>query len=176
MTSLKDKAYDIHEELVKKGYIKSGELTLEYHDAVAAGSFRLDCVSDEAISTIREALATVYQGYQVENANKKRIRLGDEVNQENYSKKAFQELWSQINRKNSYRVSFDDEELIEKAKEAINDKLTVSTPEYHMTQASAAQMTEDGFGFEVKEEGSATAKYRTPLSRVRYDLLGGYSC
>lgn len=168
-------AREIQYDLIQRGYIdKDGHLTERYFTAKENNHIELSETFSGFTNEMIAILDMVYdgRGYPTENANKKRIRLGDEVNQENLSKKAFQELWSQINRKTSYRVSFDDEELIEKAKEAINDKLTVSTPEYHMTQASAAQMTEDGFGFEVKEEGSAPAKYRTPLSRVRYDLLG----
>src|SRR5699024_12397947 len=49
---------------------------------------------------------------------------------DNFYKKEFQELWSYINHKYTYTVSFNSKELIEKSVHSINENLYVSTLQY----------------------------------------------
>ena len=95
---------------------------------------------------------------------------------DNYSKKEFQALWKQINHKYAYTVSFDSNELIEKAIAHINDKLFVSELQY--TTSIGRQKSEmneyeidrgDSFG-SVKTR-TQTLKH-AESSQIKYDLIG----
>lgn len=95
---------------------------------------------------------------------------------DNYSKKEFQALWKQINHKYAYTVSFDSNELIEKAIAHINDKLFVSELQY--TTSIGRQKSEmneyeidrgDSFG-SVKTR-TQTLKH-AESSQIKYNLIG----
>lgn len=95
---------------------------------------------------------------------------------DNYSKKEFQALWKQINHKYAYTVSFDSNELIEKAIAHITDKLFVSELQY--TTSIGRQKSEmneyeidrgDSFG-SVKTR-TQTLKH-AESSQIKYDLIG----
>ncbi len=95
---------------------------------------------------------------------------------DNFYKKEFQALWSYINHKYAYTVSFDSEELIEKAIAHINEKLIVSQLQY---TTSIGQQKSEMNEHEVERGDSfKTAKTRTQTlkhaetSRVKYDLIG----
>jgi restriction endonuclease len=61
----------------------------------------------------------------------RRIKLND-----NFAKKEFQELWNRINHKYAYKVSFDSQELIDKAVIAIDSELEVTQLTYIITQGT----------------------------------------
>ena len=95
---------------------------------------------------------------------------------DNFAKKEFQALWKQINHKYAYTISFDSNELIEKAIAHINDKLFVSELQY--TTSIGRQKSEmneyeidrgDSFG-SVKTR-TQTLKH-TESSQIKYDLIG----
>ena len=95
---------------------------------------------------------------------------------DNYSKKEFQALWKQINHKYAYTVSFDSNELIEKAIAHINDKLFVSELQY--TTSIGRQKSEMN-EYEIDRGDSfGTVKTRTQTlkhaesSQIKYDLIG----
>ena len=70
-------------------------------------------------------------------------QFSNEVNQENIARKEFLNLWKQINRKTSYQVEFDDAELVKHSVDYINEKLVVSKPSFHITKASATEMSKE---------------------------------
>ena len=95
---------------------------------------------------------------------------------DNFYRKEFQALWREINHRYAYTVSFDSEELIEKAINHINQNLRVSELLYTITVGQQkAQMREheidrgESFGG-VKTK--TTALRSAGASQVTYDLVG----
>lgn len=110
----------------------------------------------------------------IEDGNETKIPNND-LN-ENFYKKEFQTLWGYINHKYAYTVSFDSDELIKKAIEAINNDLHVSVLQYTTsiseqidTMSADAIKTGDSFKG-AKSETQALRHFET--SQVKYDLIG----
>jgi len=98
------------------------------------------------------------------------------INEKNFAKKEFQELWGRINHKAVYQVAFDSTELIAKCVAALDAKLSVTALQYVVqkgTQAAALEADDlgKGTGFSV-EETTTHAETTTASSQVRYDLIG----
>lgn len=95
---------------------------------------------------------------------------------DNFSKKEFQELWKRINHKYAYKVSFNSEELIEKAIIAIDKELEVTQLTYVITKG----LQKDELGKEdltsgeiIQKQASQTERLSTNIvSNVKYDLIG----
>ena len=98
------------------------------------------------------------------------------LNQANFEKKAFQELWGRINHKAVYQVEFDSAELVTKCVDALDRQLHV-TPLQYVVQAgeqNAALEADDvskGEAFAVSDTTTHT-EMATASSQVKYDLLG----
>ena len=98
------------------------------------------------------------------------------LNQANFEKKAFQELWDRINHKAVYQVEFDSAELVAKGIDALDQQLHV-TPLQYVVQAgeqNVALEADDlskGEAFTVSETTTHT-ETATASSQVKYDLLG----
>lgn len=94
----------------------------------------------------------------------------------NFIKKEFQELWNKINIKTIYEVNFDTDELIEKAVNAIDAKLSINKMRVRITEGvqkeeistvsvnSGESMTEQKAKTETIEDFSE--------SQIKYDLIG----
>lgn len=98
-------------------------------------------------------------------ANKPKITQ-NELN-ENFAKKEFQTLWKMINHKYAYSVSFDSDELIEKAIEAINNGMYVAELTYVRTVGSQGKTLD----FTEGKTKTTTLKSAS-VSNVTYDLVG----
>jgi type III restriction enzyme len=98
------------------------------------------------------------------------------LNEVNFAKKEFQELWGRINHKAAYQVDFDSAELIEKCLSALDAKLQVTMLQYvvHTGELKAAIEADEliqGIGFAVTKS-ETLAETTTASSQVKYDLLG----
>ncbi len=95
---------------------------------------------------------------------------------DNFYKKEFQTLWGYINHKYAYTVSFDSDELIKKAIEAIDKDLHVSMLQYttsisEQKDIMSADAIKSGDSFKgAKSETQALRHFET--SQVKYDLIG----
>jgi type III restriction enzyme len=98
------------------------------------------------------------------------------LNEKNFARKEFQELWGRINHKAVYQVAFDSTELIRNCIWALDHTLNVSAMQYVVQKgvqlaALEAEHLAAGEGFKVTtskiEESSLSAG-----STVQYDLLG----
>lgn len=98
------------------------------------------------------------------------------LNEANFAKKEFQELWSRINSKAVYQVEFDSTELIQNCITVLDKLLTVAVMQYVVVsgeQRDAIELEQlaAGDGFKVAktkvEESTLSAG-----STVEYDLLG----
>jgi type III restriction enzyme len=102
----------------------------------------------------------------------KRIPLNDD----NFAKKEFQELWGRINRKAVYQVEFDSDELIRNCVRELDSALNVTVMQYVVQkgvqlEALEAEQLEAGAGFKVSSTKVETSAISAG-STVKYDLLG----
>ena len=172
----KEQADSVHFDLIRQGYIdREGQLTTEYFTAKENHQLQLSETLAGYEDKLVEILESVYHAgqYEIENANHSVIQFSNEVNQENIARKEFLNLWKQINRKTSYQVEFDDAELVKHSVDYINEKLVVSKPSFHITQASAAEMSkEEGLHLTVAENDRQQEYLTGSQIMTKYDLLG----
>lgn len=97
---------------------------------------------------------------------------------DNFERKAFQELWGRIHGKYAYTVEFDSKELIEHAVARIDENLMVSELAYAMTVgAQYADLHRDDLDsdqFKVRRAAQVKVD-AAAVSGVTYDLLGEVS-
>lgn len=98
------------------------------------------------------------------------------LNERNFNKKAFQELWSRINRKAVYQVDFDSDELVRKCIRELDRHLHVAAMQY-VIQSGRQRGSLDAedlsrrTGFDVSKTETHTETVSVG-SQVKYDLLG----
>ena len=98
------------------------------------------------------------------------------LNEKNFKKREFQDLWGSINHKVVYQVEFDSAELVAKCISALDSQLAVAAMQY-VVQAGEQRAELDvddiatGTGFDVRRTTTHT-ETTTASSRVKYDLLG----
>ena len=176
----KTQAKIIYKYLAKNDYIDSDDnITDEYRTDLANNS--LAPVPDE-IKDIESGVHKLVQAIFDDSVLNDMIKDGRETKvrdnplNDNFSKKEFQTLWGYINHKYAYTVSFDSDELIQKASAYINEKLNVSELMY---TATVGQQKKDMNQYEI-ERGASFDGERTKTkkldhagsSRVKYDLVG----
>lgn len=98
------------------------------------------------------------------------------LNEANFAKKEFQELWERINHRAVYQVEFDSAELVTKCIAALNKRLTVAALQYVVRsgEQKGAINPEDlstGAGFDTSTTKTHIETVSTG-SEVKYDLLG----
>lgn len=182
-TITKNDAQEIYFHLRMKGYItKDGEVTETFRKACAEET--LLPLADELLPMSNSVMKLVQSIYDpsvlkgmIDDGSK--TTTPDNKLNGNFMKKEFQELWRRINHKYAYTVSFDSEELIEKAVGAINKELEVTQLSYVVTrgeQKDNATLDDMKHGDMMCQKESATEKLKTNIvSNVRYDLLGKIS-
>lgn len=153
------------------GYIDyEGNVTDKYRDAQENNTFAE--LPDE-VALFGEGIHKLVQGVFDEKvfdeiitqANKPKITQN--ALNENFAKKEFQTLWKMINHKYAYSVSFDSDELIEKAIKAINDGMYVAELTYVRTVGSQGKTLD----FTEGKTKTTTLKSAS-VSNVAYDLVG----
>ncbi len=98
------------------------------------------------------------------------------LNEANFHKKEFQELWRRINHKAVYQVEFDSSELVGKCVASLDTHLNVAAMQY-VIQAGKQRDSLDaddlttGTGFDVSTTSTQTETVSAG-SQVKYDLLG----
>lgn len=171
----KEQADSIHFDLILQGYIdRKGQLTTTYFTAKENQELKLSDTLPGFEAEIVKLLEGIYQegSYKIENANNTVIQFSKEVNEDNIYRQEFKDLWKQINRKTTYQVTFDDDELVELSVDYINEKLRVNQPAYNLTQASANQMTKEGLRLEVGKNDRQQKFIDNTRITTKYDLLG----
>lgn len=171
----KQEAVIIERYLGFNGYIDyDGNVTDKYREAQESGEF---AELPHEIVAIAEGVYKLVQGVFDEKilaeiiapANKPKI-TENELN-ENFAKKEFQTLWKYINHKYAYAVSFDSNELIEKAIQAIDEQMYVTELTYVRTIGSQGKESLDFTEGKTK----TTQLSNAAGSNVAYDLVGKIS-
>lgn len=171
----KQEAAIIERYLGFNGYIDyDGNVTDAYRTAQETGTF---AQLPPEIAPMAEGIHKLVQGIFDEKvlseiivpANKPKI-TENELN-ENFARKEFQTLWNYINHKYAYTVSFDSNELIEKAIRAIDEQMYVTELTYVRTVGTQGR---DSLDF-TEGKTKTTTLHNTGGSNVEYDLVGKIS-
>ena len=182
-TITKNDAQEIYFQLRMNNYItKDGEVTETFRKACAEETLlpladELQPMSNSVMKLVQSIYDPSVLKDMIDDGSK--TTTPDNKLNDNFMKKEFQELWRRINHKYAYTVSFDSEELIEKAVAAINKELEVTQLSYVVTrgeQKDNASLDDMKHGEMMRQQESATEKLKTDIvSNVRYDLLGKIS-
>ena len=162
--------------LIKNGYVdETSAITDAWHDARDAETLApLPEALQPYASQIVELVNTVFSGADLPvPGNGSKVQT-NALNEANFKKEEFQELWKRINRKAVYRVDFSSEELVTKCIAALNSGLNVTKLTYIVergTQSGAitADTLKAGEGFD--STGTSQEQAKSARSPVTYDLL-----
>jgi type III restriction enzyme len=164
----------IHNHLVRQGYVDDEDnLTEKWASDVANGTF---AEMPEQVRPYQDSIiALLKRGGTIEIANGKRPRVTENRLNRNFARPDFQTLWSEINHKYSYRVTFDSKQLVENCIESINKELSVSKITYSVdVGVQKDQITRDEVdsSFERTVSGSKKKPLSVPISAgIKYDLV-----
>ena len=178
-TSVLEKALAqaLYNHLIRHDYIDDdGLVTQAYKDARADGT--LAAPTAEALKPVIDFVWPLVDALYldvpkpIDGRKPKKIPL----NEANFKKREFQELWGRINHKAVYQVEFDSSELIKNCIYTLDKSLNVTVMQYLIEAGKQVvgldvEQLEAGTGFRVSEtkvEHSAVSAGST----VRYDLLG----
>lgn len=173
-------AKQIYKYLLKNDYTDDADrITGTYHDAKKAETLA------ELPPDLKPYAAQVYQLIDSVFSANQLPEIGDDRRPKknplnvNFDKQEFKALWSRINRKAAYSVSFEEAELVQKAVAVLNDKdagLRVTPLQYTIQRGEQAEaVTYDGIksGEAFKLKATETEVNRLSVhSAVKYDLIG----
>ncbi|WPL16333.1 type III restriction-modification system StyLTI enzyme res [Thiorhodovibrio winogradskyi] len=169
-------ARELHRYLISNGYVDNDDHIAEpYHQARATGTLaELPASLQSYTEPVLGLVDSVFSGASLPMPGDARKPSTNPLNQ-NFDKRAFQELWRRINQKAVYRVDFDSEELIKKSVPILNKELRVTPIKYLIQRGTQVEsMTDDdlraGRSFKVGE--SLTETGASAHSAIAYDLLG----
>ncbi|MBS0172346.1 MAG: DEAD/DEAH box helicase family protein [Nitrospira sp.] len=170
-------AQALYFHLIKNDYIdESGLVTQAYKDARADGTLAMPTseVLKPVIDFVWPLVDALYLDVPKPTDGRKPKKIP--LNEANFNKREFQELWGRINHKAVYQVDFDSQELIDNCIRVLDTSLNVTVMQYLVESGNQVvglevEHLEAGTGFKVSEtkvEHSAVSAGST----VKYDLLG----
>ena len=171
-------ARSIYKYLLKNDYVDDNDgIASDYHEAVKEGVLadlpeKLIEYKDEVFKLID----SVFSENALPAIENDRAAKTNTLNEDNFYKKEFQELWGRINTKAVYQVEFDSNELIDKAVTSINQNLRVTKVQYivekgSQTDAIKVDQIKAGDSFKSEKTTIETANI-SAHSQVPYDLIG----
>ena len=180
ITVTDDQATDIEFYLIQNGYVdKKRNITEKYHQDKKNGT--LATLPDELAllgEQVFKLVDGVFSEAQLPEIGDDRRPKKNPLNA-NFDKQEFKALWSRINRKAAYSVSFEETELVQKAVAVLNDKdagLRVTPLQYTIQRGEQVEaVTYDGIksGEAFKLKATETEVSRLSVhSAVKYDLIG----
>jgi type III restriction enzyme len=173
----KSLAQALYNHLIRHDYIADdGLVTQAYKDARIGGN--LAAPTAEALKPIIDFVLPLIDALYLDvptptdGRKPKKIPL----NEANFKRREFQELWGRINHKAVYQVEFDSAELIKNCIRVLDKSLNVAAMQYLVESGKQVvglevEQLEAGTGFKVSEskvQHSAVSAGST----VKYDLLG----
>ena len=172
-------AQKINFALVKNGYVdENGRLTEKYYDDKSEGEIALSETTKEYMDSIIKVLDSVYDESALLPSDARQSNVELNIDETKLYSQEFQALWKKINKKSYYTVSFDTEELVKKAIQALNLRLRVSVNRYNVEEGGldkieSREALQNGNAF-TKE--SADSSYEVTASDIKnstkYDLVG----
>ena len=173
-------AKQIYKYLLKNDYTDDADrITGTYHDAKKAETLaELPPELKPYAAQVYQLIDSVFSASQLPEIGDDRRPKKNPLNA-NFDKQEFKALWSRINRKAAYSVSFEESELVQKAVAVLNDKdagLRVTPLHYTIQRGEQAEaVTYDGIksGEAFKLKATETEVNRLSVhSAVKYDLIG----
>jgi len=173
-------AKQIYKYLLKNDYTDDADcITGAYHDAKKAETLaELPPELQPYAAHVYQLIDSVFSASQLPEIGDDRRPKKNPLNA-NFDKQEFKALWSRINRKAAYSVSFEEAELVQKAVAVLNDKdagLRVTPLQYTIQRGEQAEaVTYDGIksGEAFKLKATETEVNRLSVhSAVKYDLIG----
>jgi type III restriction enzyme len=173
-------AKQIYKYLLKNDYTDDADrITGTYHDAKKAENLaELPPELKPYAAQVYQLIDSVFSASQLPEIGDDRKPKKNPLNA-NFDKQEFKALWSRINRKAAYSVSFEEAELVQKAVAVLNDKdagLRVTPLQYTIQRGEQAEaVTYDGIksGEAFKLKATETEVNRLSVhSAVKYDLIG----
>ena len=168
----------LYNYLLRNDYVDDdGLVTLKYKGDKDAGS--LAEPTSEVLRPVIEYVWPLVEALYIDipaptnDRKPKKIPLNDA----NFKKKEFQELWSRINHKAVYQVEFDSAELVCKCVASLDTHLNVAAMQYviqagkQRESLDADDLASGGSGFDVSTTSAQTEQVSAG-SQVKYDLLG----
>jgi type III restriction enzyme len=173
-------AKQIYKYLLKNDYTDDADrITGTYHDAKKAETLaELPPELKPYAAQVYQLIDSVFSASQLPEIGDDRKPKKNPLNA-NFDKQEFKTLWSRINRKAAYSVSFEEAELVQKAVAVLNDKdagLRVTPLQYTIQRGEQTEaVTYDGIksGEAFKLKATETEVNRLSVhSAVKYDLIG----
>lgn len=173
-------AKQIYKYLLKNDYTDDADrITGNYHDANKAEALaELPPELKPYAAQVYQLIDSVFSASQLPEISDDRRPKKNPLNA-NFDKQEFKALWSRINRKAAYSVSFEEAEMVQKAITVLNDKdagLRVTPLQYTIQRGEQAEVTTyDGIksGEAFKLKATETEVNRLSVhSAVKYDLIG----
>ena len=173
-------AKQIYKYLLKNDYTDDADrIAGAYHDAKKAETLaELPPELKPYAAQVYQLIDSVFSASQMPEIGDDRKPKKNPLNA-NFDKQEFKALWSRINRKAAYSVSFEEAELVQKAVAVLNDKdagLRVTPLQYTIQRGEQAEVaTYDGIrsGEAFKLKATETEGNRLSVhSAVKYDLIG----
>ncbi|MCK6415454.1 MAG: DEAD/DEAH box helicase family protein [Giesbergeria sp.] len=173
-------AKQIYKYLLKNDYTDDADrITGTYHDAKKAETLaELPPELKPYAAQVYQLIDSVFSASQLPEIGDDRKPKKNPLNA-NFDKQEFKALWSRINRKAAYSVSFEEAELVQKAVAVLNDKdagLRVTPLQYTIQRGEQTEaVTYDGIksGEAFKLKATETEVNRLSVhSAVKYDLIG----
>ena len=178
----KQQATMIYQYLIKNDYVTmdgNDNITEQYHmdlenNQLAPLPEHLVAYAEGIHKLIQSVFNDKILDDMIDNGNETKVPSND-LN-DNFYKKEFQTLWGYINHKYAYTVSFDGNELIKKAIDAIDAELYVSMLQYttsisEQKDTLSADAIKSGDSFKgAKSDTTALKHFET--SQIKYDLIG----
>jgi len=170
-------AHALYKYLLKNDYINDDDTISDAYRVARDGGTLAEPTSD-VLKSVADFIWPIVDALYFEvdlitdGRKPKRIPL----NEENFARKEFKELWRRINHKAVYQVEFDSAELIGKCITALDEHLNVTAMQYVVQSGEQradldADDLADGAGFAVSSTTTHT-EIVSASSRVEYDLLG----
>ena len=178
VTVSQEMAQQIYDQLLIGGYIDTAtHLPSERYQEEKQGDLDLPAELVDLQQGIVELMDSVYDPSLLQPENARAYNVEPKADTEKLHSAEFKALWSRINRKSFYTVSFDENELIRRAVEVLNQKLEVDHISVIVTEGQQQASIDDQ---RQLSEGVAftTARISSHIvdayanTNVKYDLVG----
>jgi type III restriction enzyme len=171
-------AKSIYHNFLKNDYIDdSSQLTKFYYEAKETNTIKLPEEVADCATAIYAIVDTIYNPKALlpEDGRKNNVEVA--INDEQFARKEFQELWRRINIRSAYTVRFDTDELVSNAINAINNELFVSQIYFTvstggMNSIRSKETLERGEAFEQATTDHTKTSVIYADNSVKYDLVG----
>ena len=158
--------------LEDNGYIDGDKhITPEYREAIANGRVApLPPKLQPIAEGVTRLINSIFDPKALDDmVVEEKTTIPENMLNENFGKEEFQALWKEINHQYVYTVSYDSDELIEKAILHINAELDVKQLRYIMVEGTQDEKQVTEFG-DTRSQSHQLTDVCT--STVRYDLVG----